>query len=228
MIIYDITNLIQNKYGNHKEYKQTFNFDSSEISFIEDCLTKEEKMENKLINKDIKQSKIYYKIIFFIGEGSENDYDINFRIVLLINNDDDIDIDIIYHFDWEKNITKNITEYLNEISYRIDYITNFVLNIKIDISEIKKIFIETFADRFEKSEIDNAIRLLEKYKYLDKNNAPDIINIIDGYRAYKNYIEYRNAIFKLITKDFKKCLVDLTGKEFELYVNKKNNNINEN
>ena len=204
MSINDIVDSIKNRYSNRKEYKLTPDFGGPIINFTEDCLTKEEKMENKLANKYIKQSKINYKVTFVIYKNLKNNHDINIKIDLLFNSYNDIDT--IYDFNLEKDNITNNTEYLNEISYEIDHITNFVLNIKIDISEIKKIFIETFTDRLKKYEINNTIRLLEKYKYLDKNNISDIINIIDSNRAYTNYLEYKNAIFKLIIKYFKQYL----------------------
>ena len=206
----DITDSIKNRYGNRKEYKLTSDFDGSIINFIETCLTKKEKMSNKLANTDINKSNIFCRVFIFMENTLEEYTNINFSIELAL--DGYSDNDTIYHFDFDINIDENDNiSKINEIFNKIDFVTDLVLNIKIDISEIKKIFIKAFGNRLDKEKIKNFSTSFKKYKYLDKNNILDILNIVDKFTAYKNYIEYRNAIFKLIIKDFKKCLIDMTG-----------------
>ena len=206
MNINDIIEIAQNRYKNYKNCRLTIGFEEEyQINFIETCLTKEEKMLNRLINTE-NGINISNYVCIFIKKTEENDYNIGVTSALTLDSgNNDNKYDVIYHLSLDRYTNIDNILKLNKTFDKIDYIINFVFNIKIDIWQIKKIFIKTFASELDRIEIRSAITSFEKYEYLDKNNIFNIINVIDKTKN-KNYIKYRKAIFKLIVKDFRRYL----------------------
>lgn len=206
MNINDIIEIAQNRYKNYKNCRLTIGFEEEyQINFIETCLTKEEKMLNRLINTE-NGINISNYVSIFIKKTKENDYNIGVTSALTLDSgNNDNKYDVIYHLSLDRYTNIDNILKLNKTFDKIDYIINFVFNIKIDIPKINKIFIKTFANELDRIEIRNAITSFKKYEYLDKNNIFNIINVINKAKN-KNYIKYRKAIFKLIVKDFKQYL----------------------